>query len=83
MQGYALRYTIQQDCDKKRKNSAKIAVAHSILIPIWYILKYGVEFRNLGADYYNQLNREKKAKLLMKKLSDLGYDVSTEERIAE
>lgn len=71
---------------RRGKNRAKIAVAHSMLIAIWHILRDGVEFRDLGADYYNQFNREKKANSLMKKLLDLGFSVvieDSEERIAE
>lgn len=71
---------------RRGKNRAKIAVAHSMLIAIWHILRDGVELRDLGADYYNQFNREKKANSLMKKLLDLGFSVVIEdsaERIAE
>ena len=64
---------------RRGKNRAKVAVAHSMLIAIWHILKEGVEFRDLGADYYNQFNREKKANSLMKKLLDLGYSVTVED----
>ena len=71
---------------RRGKNRAKIAVAHSMLIAIWHILKEGVDFRDLGGDYYNQFNREKKANALMRKLTDLGFSVvieDSEERIAE
>ena len=44
-----------------------------MMIAIWHILKDGVEFRDLGSDYYNQFNREKKANSLMKKLLNLGF----------
>ena len=36
-----------------------MAVAHSILIAIYFVLS-GYEFHDLGSDYYNQFNREKK-----------------------
>ncbi len=35
---------------------AYVAVAHSMLTAIYHILKDGVPFQDLGADYYNQLN---------------------------
>ena len=35
---------------------AYVAVAHSMLIAIYHILKDGVAFQDLGADYYNQFN---------------------------
>lgn len=74
VQGLILLGPVQQDCDKERKKKrAKIAVSHSMLIAIWHILKDGVEFRDLGSDYYNQFNREKKANSLMKKLLNLGF----------
>ena len=58
---------------RRGKKRAKIAVSHSMLIVIWHILKDGVEFRDLGSDYYNQFNREKKANFLMKKLLNLVF----------
>lgn len=64
---------------RRGPNRAKVAVAHSMLIAIWHILKYGVEFKDLGADYYNQFNREKKAKSLLKKLNKLGFNISFED----
>ena len=41
------------------KNRATMAVAHSILIAIYFVLS-GYQFHDLGADYYTQFNREKK-----------------------
>ena len=49
------------------KKKALVAVAHSILIAVYHILKDGVPFKDLGANYYNQFNREKKANALIKK----------------
>lgn len=37
---------------------AYVAVAYSLLISIYHILNDGVEFKDLGADYYNQFNKE-------------------------
>jgi hypothetical protein len=53
------------------KNRATMAVAHSMLIAIYFVL-CGCPFRDLGADYYNQFNREKKIKSHVKQLSKLG-----------
>ena len=41
------------------KKRAYVAVAHSMLIAIYHILKDGVVFKDLGADYYNQFNKER------------------------
>ena len=39
------------------KKRAYVAVAHSMLVAIYHILKDGVVFKDLGADYYNQFNK--------------------------
>lgn len=53
---------------------AYVAVAHSMLIAIYHILKDGVEFKDLGADYYNQFNKERKINAYLKKLKALGWE---------
>ncbi len=42
------------------KKRAYVAVAHSMLIAIYHILADGIVFKDLGADYYNQFNKERK-----------------------
>lgn len=54
---------------------AYVAVAHSILIAIYHILKDGVKFEDLGADYYNQFNKERKINSYLKKLKSLGWEM--------
>lgn len=56
------------------KKRAYVAVAHSMLIAIYHILKHGVLFQDLGADYYNQFNKERKIKTYLKKLKALGWE---------
>ena len=53
---------------------AYVAVAHSMLIAIYHILKDGVVFKDLGADYYNQFNKEHKIAAYLKKLKVLGWE---------
>ena len=57
------------------KKRAYVAVAHSMLVAIYHILKDGVDFRDLGADYYNQFNKELKINAYLKKLQALGWEV--------
>ena len=54
---------------------AYVAVAYSMLIAIYHILKDGVIFKDLGADYYNQFNKERKINAYLKKLKALGWEV--------
>ena len=56
------------------KKRAYVAVAHSMLIAIYHILKDGVAFKDLGADYYNQFNKERKINAYLKKLKALGWE---------
>ena len=56
------------------KKRAYVAVAHSMLIAIYHILKDGVPFRDLGSDYYNQFNKERKINAYLKKLKALGWE---------
>ena len=53
------------------KNKATMAVAHSIFIAIYFVLS-GYKFKDLGADYYTQFNRDKKINSHIKQLSKLG-----------
>ena len=55
---------------------AYVAVAHSMLIAIYHILSDGEIFKDLGSNYYNNFNKERKANSMVKKLKALGYDVT-------
>lgn len=52
---------------------AYVAVAHSMLVAIYHILKDGVKYEDLGAEYYNQFNKERKINAYLKKLKALGW----------
>lgn len=65
---------------RRGANRAKVAVAHSMLIAIWHMLKNKMPFFDLGSEYYNQFNRDKKANALMGKLINLGFDVEITDR---
>jgi transposase len=56
------------------KNRATMAVAHSMAIAIYFVLS-GNQFKDLGADYYSQFNRDKKINSHIKQLSKLGVDI--------
>jgi transposase len=56
------------------KNRATLAVAHSIAIAVFFVLS-GHEFKDLGADYYIQFNREKKIGSHVRQLSKLGVTI--------
>ena len=56
------------------KKRAYVAVAHTMLVAIYHILKDGEVFKDLGADYYNQFNKERKINAYLKKLKALGWE---------
>lgn len=59
---------------RRGKKRAYVAVAHSILIAIYHVLTGTDGFVDLGADYYNQFNKERKINAYLKKLSSLGWN---------
>jgi transposase len=59
---------------RRGKNRATLAVAHSLLIAIYHVLS-GKPFCDLGADYYNRFNKEKKINSYVRQLSKLGVSV--------
>lgn len=58
---------------RRGANRATVAVAHSMLIAIYHILKNGSRFVDLGEDFYARFNREKKISHHLKQLTKLGW----------
>ena len=58
---------------RRGKKKAIIAVAHSMLIAIYYVLQ-GHPYKDLGSGYYNQFNTEKKTNSYLNKLKNLGWE---------
>lgn len=56
-------------------NVAAVAVAHSMVVIIYHILKTGEPYHDLGQDYFDRRNETKTANRLKKRLENLGYEV--------
>lgn len=56
---------------------AAIAVAHSILVIAYHVIREGVSFQDLGADYFDRMNSTKAKRYHLRRLEALGCDVST------
>lgn len=68
---------------RRGKKRAIVAVAHSILTDTYHILKHGKPYRDLGADYFDRLSRERIRRYHVKRLESLGYKVElTDDRAA-
>lgn len=64
----------QRIAARRGKNRAAMAVAHSMLIAIYHILKNKVPFRDLGSDYFDGFHREHKIRSYLKRLQALGWE---------
>ena len=51
-------------------------IIYSIFVAVYHMLKNNVPFYDLGSDFYNKFNREKKICSYLNKLSELGYDLT-------
>jgi transposase len=62
---------------KSRRGPKKaiLAVAASMLTDVYYMLRDGVEFHDLGDQYFVQCDKERLTKRLLQRLRDLGLDV--------
>ena len=61
---------------RRGKKRALIAVAHSLLVTIYHVLKNNTAYEDLGADYFDKLNAKRLVPYLVKRLEKLGYDVT-------
>jgi transposase len=64
---------------RRGPKKAIVAVAASMLTAIYYILRDGVAYRELGGQHFERLDRTKVTQRLVKRLRDLGYHVQLEE----
>jgi transposase len=60
---------------RRGPKKAAVAVAASILTAAYFILRDGVDYKDLGPHYLDQLDKDKAAQRLTRRLHDLGYQV--------
>jgi transposase len=61
---------------KHGKQVAIVAVAHSMIVSIYHMLKTGEVYRELGTAHFGQQDRERAKRSMIKRLEALGYVVS-------
>jgi transposase len=66
------RRLVKRRGDKK----AVVAVAHSILVIAYHVLRNGQSYRELGGHYFDRLNTERLTRYHTKRLAALGYTVT-------
>lgn len=63
---------------RRGKKRAAIAVAHSILVITYHMLRNGTEYRDLGGDYFDKRNKAQLQRNLVRRLESLGQRVTLE-----
>jgi transposase len=61
---------------RRGRNKAATAVAHSILVAIYRILKTGQPYWELGVDYFDKLNATRIERHHVHRREQLGYTVT-------
>ncbi len=68
----------QRLAKRRGRKKAIVAIAHSILVIAYHILKYKKPYYDLGPDYFDKLNRQHLVKYHQKRLQSLGFKVTIE-----
>jgi transposase len=63
---------------RRGRKKALVAVAHSILVIAYHILKEGTTYRDLGHDYFDQRDTARLQRRLIARLEALGLRVTVE-----
>jgi len=60
---------------RRGKKKALIAVAHSLAVGIYHIVKNQTGYRELGEDFFDKLNPSRVLNRLTKRIQNLGFQV--------
>ncbi len=61
---------------RRGKKRALVAVGHSLLVIVYYVLKRQQAYFDLGSNYFEELHRERLQRNLIRRLEKLGYQVT-------
>jgi hypothetical protein len=64
---------------RRGANVACVAVARTILEICYFMIRDGTRFKDLGADYFNEKNRNDIMKRSVRRLESLGFSVNVED----
>lgn len=67
---------------RRGKRRAAVAVAHSMLIAIYHLIKDGTVFQDLGPNHFDELDRQRVTQRAVRRPQALGYDVTLKEALA-
>lgn len=69
-------------CVRRGPQRALLAVAHSMIEVGFYLIKYDLQYKDLGADFFDKRHRERTARRAVRRLIALGYDVTIKEPVS-
>jgi transposase len=74
--GTYLHEQYQRIARRRGRNRAALAVAHSVLVIAYYVLRDKKPFVELGPDYFDKLDAERLQRHHIRRLEQLGYKVT-------
>ena len=80
--GTYLRSKYDSLVGRRGKKRALVAVGHKILIAAYYILKDKVEYNEKGAEYLQELKKEKQISKHLQLLKELGVNIEIKKEVA-
>jgi transposase len=63
---------------RRGKKRAVLGVAHSLLRIVYYVLRRGTKYQDLGADYLDRREEDRLTQQLVRRLESLGHKVTLE-----
>ncbi|WP_185968874.1 transposase [Carboxylicivirga sp. M1479] len=67
---------------RRGKKRALVAIGHKILIAAYYILQDKVAYRELGAEYLQEIKKEKQIKRHIQLLKEMGVEIEIKKEVA-
>jgi transposase len=61
---------------------ALVALGHTILVMVYYVLRRGVPYHELGGNYFDERQRQAVEHRLVRRLEQLGYQVTLQPTVA-
>lgn len=77
--GY-LRAQYHRLAARRGRKRAIVAVAHSLITSIFFMITFDIPFADLGGDYFDRRDRDRREQRALATLRNLGYDVSLTKR---
>jgi transposase len=68
---------------RRGKKRAIVAVGHSLLVTGYYMITRGQDYEDLGANYFDERNKEMVKRQAVKRLEKLGFQVQLKAAVPE